>query len=351
MFRTAIWFLLLLAGCRASLDYGRFCGTPDDVGYVNEPELLEKTELLCRRQMLDAPVLSRLPPDALPSSLIRREDLEFIAREPGFGRDELMDGSPGLVGALAHFSRCSASVVRRGMSWTEIAISRTEPEWDEALLRSSEVRTPSTPSRRLAAMVRWFHRHPKTRNVGRIVRFERTLGVWRAAYLLPEEERLRLRPVEVRQCPAAPEEPLYLPLEPELTPPLFLPSEKNIIVHDLESQMERIEGRFIARCRVTREGEARDCCVRQSLRRLDETLLKALRDMRVTPMTRQGEPVEAMYDFACWAGASRHPYRYDPMYCRFLRPGFAPVDEWTPRSIVTHPHPPHVLGKDPQETP
>ncbi|OJT23577.1 hypothetical protein BO221_16375 [Archangium sp. Cb G35] len=85
-----------------------------------------------------------------------------------------------------------------------------------------------------------------------------------------------------------------------------------------EALQQRVEGTFIARCIITREGETEGCCVVKPLaqaepaatraqeeqryqpavwRHMDAVILSALYEQRYTPITWQGQPLDVDYTF------------------------------------------------------
>ncbi|WP_375769276.1 energy transducer TonB [Archangium gephyra] len=275
-------------------------------------ELSQKAELFCQHELLTAPALSRLPERYAPSELIRGEDLAFVAREPSrVPRSEL--DRPGLHAALARFSQCRAYGALLWGDQAVVYVTKTRPRWEEPGLLTPEVLTPATPAQRLIALVRWTRRHPETVTEKGVLRFQRTSEGWRADYQLPEDEERRTHPLEVRQCPAVREGPAVRRWEPEMTRPGLLSG--SMPRYSAEAFEARVQGLYTARCRLTREGEARDCCVLKSLPHLEaEGVLRALSRMRFAPVTSEGQPLEVEYDFHFRFALPRDPGPYNTAY-------------------------------------
>ncbi|QRK12751.1 TonB family protein [Archangium violaceum] len=256
-------------------------------------EIRQKAEFLCRHQLLPWPVLSRLPKAASPSEFIRQEDLDFVQRHPPRVPLTELD-THGLHKVLAHFAQCQVSVWRQGQRATA-SIRESRPRWEDPSLLTPEVIAPQTPTRRMAALVRWTLRHPDTVTREYELAFQLTPAGWRAAYLLPEEEERRTHPIDVSRCSAQREGMAGRPFEQDMTPPRLLSGAMPPWTR--EAVEARIQGLFTARCRLTREGEPRECCVLKSLPFMDEAILRALSKMRFTPVEQQGQPIEVTYDF------------------------------------------------------
>ncbi|WNG33761.1 hypothetical protein F0U61_09045 [Archangium violaceum] len=267
-------------------------------------EIREKAEFLCRHQLLPWPVLSRLPKGASPSDFIRQEDLDFIQQHPPQVPLTELD-THGLHKVLAHFAQCQVNVWRLGHRATAF-IRESRPRWEDPSLLTPEVIAPQTPTRRMAALVRWTLRHPDTITRQYELAFQRTPAGWRAAYLLPEEEERRTNPIDLSRCPAQREGVAGRPFEQDMTPPRLISGAMPPWTR--EAVEARIQGLFTARCRLTREGEPRECCVVKPLPFMDEVILRALSKMRFTPVEQQGKPVEVEYDFKFRMMAARiHP--------------------------------------------
>lgn len=284
---------VLLTGCMASTSTRSI--RPWEARGL-EQELWEKAQLLCRYQLLRSPVLSRLPEHYRPSDIIRKEDLDYLRQHPEKAPRTELD-KPGLHEALAHFTDCevSASTWHTGTrNRADVFITEHRPRWEDASLRTPEVLSPRTPTERTIALVRWIRHHPIITRRHELS-FQRTPEGWRANYQFPEQEYLRAHPVVVRQCPVVHEGPPVRPFGPGMTPPRL--RSGNPPEYPRAAMEARVQGRFIARCILTREGEPRDCCILKDLPHVAEDLLRDLALMRFTPVLHQGQPIEVEYDF------------------------------------------------------
>ncbi|WNG41044.1 hypothetical protein F0U61_50615 [Archangium violaceum] len=304
--RFPTWSVLLsllsmnLLGCASSASdvYPVMCGVrpppPSEEQQREWGELKQRAALLCRYQLLTAPVTSRLPEALVPSELIRQEDLDFIQRNPSLMRLSELD-RPGLYAALARYSQCEAYGASIFEDQAEVTVRLTRPRWEDPSLRTPEVLNPETPAQRFMALVRWTRHHPDTVTTEETLRFQRTPAGWRADYQLPEQEERRLQPFVLHSCPSGNDSSSVTPFEPGMSPPKYLSGR--MPRYTREALEARLQGAFIARCHLTRDGEVKDCCIRKPLPYIGESIIRALYKMRFTPVQHQGQPIDAAYDF------------------------------------------------------
>ncbi|HEX5751193.1 MAG TPA: energy transducer TonB [Archangium sp.] len=248
--------------------------------------------MLCQYQLLPEPVLSRLPESYRPSELIRQEDLDFLRRHPSYLPEMDLD-RPGLQAALSRFVECSVErEVDDGNGQAAGSVRYTRPRWEAASLRTSPILNPSSPTRRLIALNQWIHRHPETTTTWQTVLFERTPTGWRADFQRPEQEALH--PRQIRSC-SDPSRPVARLFGPGMSMPRLLSGSWPTYTRD--AYEARVQGLLIAQCRITTEGETKDCCISKPLPHLEWAVLRQLSGLHFEPATDGGEPIEVEYVF------------------------------------------------------
>ena len=67
--------------------------------------------------------------------------------------------------------------------------------------------------------------------------------------------------------------------------------------YNREALEARVQGLFIARCRLTVQGTTEDCCIDHPLPHLEWTVLHTLSRLRFEPVLDEGEPIDVEYVF------------------------------------------------------
>ncbi|WP_342381208.1 energy transducer TonB [Myxococcus stipitatus] len=80
-----------------------------------------------------------------------------------------------------------------------------------------------------------------------------------------------------------------------MTPPVLMAGPP--LEYTDQARMARVEGTFIAKCVITRDGLVRDCRVIKGLEHMNEETLNALHHRRYTPVTFQGRATSVSYVF------------------------------------------------------
>jgi hypothetical protein len=153
----------------------------------DEAALRKEAAFLCRHQLLDAPVVSRLPLEVNPFLLIRAEDLFFLQQNPSVAPLTELD-KRNLYADLAHYVSCEVTDVRVSRDVAVVSLERSAPYWEHLPLDSPELRaSPRSSLERIEALGRWVQEKatrgsPSTHQL----RFVKTPKGWRADYQLPE---------------------------------------------------------------------------------------------------------------------------------------------------------------------
>jgi hypothetical protein len=287
------WLVLLLGGCAAPSASER--GTAITAALeAPRPELTRAriAEVLCQYQLLPEPVLSRLPEPYRPSELLRQEDLDFLRRHPSYQLETDLD-RPGLYAALSRFVECTVErEVDYGNGQAAVSVRYTRPRWEAASLRTQQILYASSSTQRLIALNRWLHRHPETTTDYLTVLFERTPTGWRADLQLPEQAALH--PRQVRGC-SDPSRPVARSFGAGMSKPRLLSGSWP--TYTREALEARVQGLLIAQCRITAQGEPKDCCITRPLPHLEWAVLRQLSRLRFEPATYAGEPIDVEYVF------------------------------------------------------
>jgi hypothetical protein len=303
MFRSPTWLtwlVLLLGGCAAPSRYtGSSAVTPPPRAESLQAPPLNLTpsriaEVLCQYQLLPDLVLSRLPDTVRPSELIRQEDLEFLQRNSWYAPQTDLD-KPGVYAVLSRFVECEVDrEVDYGNGQAAVSVRSTRPRWETTSLRAQHplFSSSSTSTQRLIALNKWVHRNPETTTTWLTVLFERTPQGWRADFQLPEQERLH--PFEPRTCSAV-QGPAARRFGPGMSKPRLLAGSWP--QYNREALEARVQGLFIARCRLTARGTTEDCCIVKPLPHLEWTVLRTLSRLRFEPVLYEGEPIDVEYVF------------------------------------------------------
>ncbi|AGC44514.1 TonB domain-containing protein [Myxococcus stipitatus DSM 14675] len=80
-----------------------------------------------------------------------------------------------------------------------------------------------------------------------------------------------------------------------MTPPVLM--EGPPLEYTDQARVARVEGTFIAKCVITREGLVRDCRVIKGLAHMNDETLNSLHHRRYTPVTFQGRATSVSYVF------------------------------------------------------
>jgi hypothetical protein len=296
--------LALLPGCAA---------IKAEAGVASEQdaqELREKAVFLCQHQLLLAPVLSRLPEEVDPASLIRQEDLDFIQRNPSLAPTTELD-APGLQAELARYVQCELNRLKVWGNLASVELRQTRPQWEDSRLRTPEVLAPTSPEQRRSSLERWARQNPATVSSQHQMWFVRGPEGWQCDYSLPEEAALFSTHFVVPRCEGAPDAPkpgeapgpVQVMREPDDVVPfhrgMSAPRRLWGRLPELppEAIEQRIGGLGLARCTITREGRVKDCCIMKSLPFVDAAFLRSLLRSRYTPGLSEGQPISLRYTF------------------------------------------------------
>jgi protein TonB len=98
--------------------------------------------------------------------------------------------------------------------------------------------------------------------------------------------------------PPKPPEIKVVPIEfaPEMTAPKLVAGAPGPAYPQKARDM-CVEGKAVARCTITEEGELTDCYMVKSLPGVDEAILTALAGRRYTPVLYKGKPQRVFYTF------------------------------------------------------
>jgi hypothetical protein len=242
---------------------------------ATEADLRAKAELLCRHELHEDFVPSRLPEGVPPEAYVRAEDLAFAVSHPEQVKYTPLD-KPGLHPELARHVRCEVTdVLVRGYI-VDVPLKQTAPR-----LPSDALLDTRSPEEARALLERWMQQGPEQVTTEVSIPFVRTDRGLRASYWLPERAE---DPVDKS---AWPEDPLS---SERLTAPRRLSGP--IPKFTQEALEHRVEGDWAARCILTREGHMTRCRVLKSLPYMDEALIQTLHASRYAPVTYAGKPVE-----------------------------------------------------------
>jgi TonB family protein len=265
-FHPAAVLLLMLLGCV----------TDRPALVVIVPSLPEQLSSLatfmCKHEQVPLPVPSRLPAGVRASDYIRQEDLDFLARKAAAAQTTPSEG-PGLAEERARDAVCQVTSVESLGEHVRVTLWRNRPL--------------SKQQGDLAIAGSYY-----------ALLFVKTEQGWRTDYQLPEAEQGQALVFTVQgRSPTTsdPQRSSQLPYNVEMTRPERLSGP--IPPYTQEALDHRVEGTVIAQCIITREGQVRDCRVRQSLPYMEDAILDALFASRFKPATVHGEPIDQTYTF------------------------------------------------------
>jgi hypothetical protein len=288
--------LLLLAslGCVTS---------PLPVVPAPEPQIPEEIRrialFLCKYEQFPLPVLSRLPKGTQASEYIRREDLDFLQREPVLTMTKGLD-APGLYAELARYVGCDLAAAASEDDFITVAVEQTRPQWEKEPLPADVLSGTASQEHIQKAVEEWHQRHPPTVTSVSLLRFSRTPTGWRADYQLPEDERRLARIATAEQGTSSEDVPAFLrtdtlPFGVGLTRPEKISGP--VIQYTKEAIESGVQGLMILRCIMTREGLVRNCRTIKGLPFMEAAVIEALSQSRYKPVTFKGTPIDVNYIF------------------------------------------------------
>lgn len=242
---------------------------------ATEADLRAKAELLCRHELHQTFVPSRLPEGVPAETYVRIDDLALAMLHPVHVERTPLD-KPGLYQELARHVRCEVTDVFVRGYIVDVSLKQTAPRLPSDALQGAVSREQAR-----TLLEEWMQQ-----GLGRVttevsIPFVRTDHGLRAAYWMPE----RLEdPVDKSDWSEDP-----LPGE-RLTPPRRLAGP--LPQYTQEALEHRVEGDWAARCILTREGHMTRCRVLKSLPYMDKALIQTLHASRYAPVTYAGKPVE-----------------------------------------------------------
>ncbi len=153
---------------------------------IHEENLRQKARFLCKHQMLEVPVVSRLPGDVDPAYLIRQEDLSFLQEHPSQVPLTTLD-EPGLYADLSLYVSCEATAVQVSQDAAVVSLEREAPSWEGLRRDVPEELLLDASLKRVAVLGDWVRENaPARTKSSHQLRFVRTPTGWHADYQLPE---------------------------------------------------------------------------------------------------------------------------------------------------------------------
>lgn len=331
---TRLFLLLLAPAALPACSAGREFAKLQDKDTLRLPmEVQETALLLCQHQQLLMPVPSRFPEAVDPSLYIRKEDLDFIQKEPSLLPVSELD-RPGLHAELARYVECEVTHADWRGNLLGVWVEQRQPRWDARQL-PQQVLQQSSPEERREALAHWMQQSkPETVSSRHLLRFRQSTRGWRADYQLPEEARLfptarasrtplrkpvfppsadpartESRVPAVGMTDRTPEDRINevlrlnadsgfsdaLPFGAGMTRPEKLSGPPP--AYTVHAFMAKVQGLLIVKCVITETGWLTRCRIIKSLPHMDDAVLMSLYQQRYKPVTFQGKPIQVDYTF------------------------------------------------------